>query len=218
MKPLLLMEGIMVKYMVLILGGARSGKSDFAEKLALKLRKGEETIGYLATAEEAGKDFKQRILIHKANRGSFFKTFETPLDISGKIEEMEAQYRIILLECLTVWLGNLFYYHKSNQIEPEVDRNLEKIASFWCKGYVKEETFQSVFDEGQSGFKIDAKELLNPESKILIIVSNELGMGIVPADEETRLYRDIHGRMNRKIASTADFVYFICAGIPRRLK
>ncbi len=209
----------MAKYIVLILGGARSGKSGFAEKLALRLRSGDETIGYLATAEETGDDFEQRILVHKTNRGMCFKTIETPLDISGKIEEMEAQYRIIMLECLTVWLGNLFYYRKSDQIEMEVERNLDKITSIWGKDFLKDDAeFQSVLDEGQPGFKIEARGLLNPESRILIVVSNELGMGIVPADEETRLYRDIHGRMNRKIASLADFVYFVCAGMPRRLK
>ncbi|MCC3304477.1 bifunctional adenosylcobinamide kinase/adenosylcobinamide-phosphate guanylyltransferase [Sneathiella sp. HT1-7] len=164
----------------LVLGGARSGKSRCAENLAIE--SGLSRL-YLATAQAFDSEMENRIARHQEDRGSGWKTVEEPLDLSGAIITHSAKGRIILVDCLTLWLSNLMASNRP----------------------IKEE-FEQLIDT--------IKALPGP----LVLVSNEVGQGIVPDNALSRAFRDHAGRLHQQIAEIADEVYFITAGLPQKLK
>lgn len=209
---------------VLFLGGARSGKSSLAETFALDLRDGsasKKPIVYLATAEPVDKDFVARIEMHRAQRGPSFVTIEEPISIANAINTAFKASDILVLECLTTWLGNLFHHQGTDNAEYFLSAELKQIASL-C-GHKESWHHTASFPElrpngdSRSGTGLMLERLARGD-KVLIIVSNELGLGIVPGDAESRLYRDVHGRMNRTVSSFTELVYFTMAGLPVRLK
>jgi adenosylcobinamide kinase/adenosylcobinamide-phosphate guanylyltransferase len=205
---------------VLILGGARSGKSTFAEKMALRLRgnSSQHSIAYIATAESLDEEFRIRIQKHQSRRGPEFSTIEEPIDIGSKITGLLEDHQVILLECLTTWLGNLFFHLNQEEIEPKVESELRKINSLVMTDQ-KRTDFKEILKElDLNQINRSVERLFEPNRKVLIVVSNEIGLGIVPADAVSRQYRDIHGRMNQQMAAMADCVYFIHAAIPQRVK
>lgn len=169
---------------MLVLGGARSGKSSFALDLCNKI---EGKRYFIATAQAFDDEMVDRIKRHQEERGNQWNTIEETVDICERIKEIDSEDAIVLIDCLTLWLSNLYMKYES-----DVDR---------------------VYDE--------IEKLISTISKIkgrLVLVSNEVGMGIVPENKLARLYRDASGAMNRKVADKADKVVISFAGLPVVLK
>jgi adenosylcobinamide kinase/adenosylcobinamide-phosphate guanylyltransferase len=165
-----------------VTGGARSGKSSYALQLAARYEK----RIFLATAEPFDDEMKSRIGKHKEERGGQFITIEEPLYPEHALRNLPDGSEVVLLDCLTVWAGNLMHYFDDEQeIKKRIDCFLEVLRQPPCD---------------------------------IILVSNEVGMGIVPENAMARRFRDIAGIVNQSVASTATEAYLLCSGIPVRLK
>ncbi|MDP2754417.1 MAG: bifunctional adenosylcobinamide kinase/adenosylcobinamide-phosphate guanylyltransferase [Nitrospirota bacterium] len=185
----------MSRKLVFITGGARSGKSTFALKEASKISGNK---AYIATAEALDEEMKERIEKHKKQRGNGWDTYEEPIKISEVIKKIEGKCNVIVIDCLTLWLSNLM--HAGSPITDEINNLIDVLTNVgaWhgmphCRGGSR--TAPTIF-----------------------IVSNEVGMGIVPDNELARNFRDMAGILNQKIAEIADEVYMVVAGIPIRVK
>ncbi|OWO93299.1 bifunctional adenosylcobinamide kinase/adenosylcobinamide-phosphate guanylyltransferase [Rhizobium esperanzae] len=164
----------------LILGGARSGKSRFAENLVMA--SGLERH-YLATGRAWDEEMRTRIAQHKADRGPSWTTHEEPLDLVDKLTAIDGERRIVLIDCLTLWVTNLMME------ERDMPAAFTGLADF----------------------------LPSVRARI-VVVSNEVGLGIVPDNRMARDFRDHAGRLHQIIAAKADEVYFIAAGLPLKMK
>jgi adenosylcobinamide kinase/adenosylcobinamide-phosphate guanylyltransferase len=169
-----------MKRITFILGGARSGKSRYAEGLA-QHHKGQLT--YIATAEVTDEEMRERIARHRAERGEKWTTIEAPLELVAALARADGASSFMLVECITLWMNNLIYHGKD--VAGEVERLCTALARI--KGR-------------------------------LVIVANEVGLGIVPDNVLARRFRDEAGRANQAIAEAADEVVFIAAGLPMMLK
>ncbi len=176
----------MEKQLILILGGARSGKSACAESLA---RQGERTL-FVATAEALDDDMKRRIEKHRARRPAAWDTLEEPLDPVAAIPSALAGHDTLLIDCLTLWVSNLLL-----QLGDDADAETEILS--------------------RAGALLD---LYDRTEARWILVSNEVGLGVAPATELGRNYRDVLGRVNQLFASRADKVYLMVAGLPVDLR
>lgn len=176
--------------LVLITGGARSGKSSFALELA-------ESVGhkklFLATCPSVDPEMSERVARHKQERtGRGWDTFECEIDLGCAFTERESQFEVILIDCLTLWINNILYnFEKKGQ---EVDDFIIKsLCSDWLD---KARKFPGT----------------------IICVSNEVGLGIVPENRLARKYRDLVGTCNQYLGKCADEVVFVSCGIPLYLK
>lgn len=183
---------------VFIIGGARSGKSYFALSEASKIKG---LKAYIATAEALDSEMKERIERHKKSRGNRWDTYEEPLKINTVLTGMKNKYSTVVLDCLTVWISNLFIRYKNTEHRTQKIKN--NIQGFMDS--LKQLKNSSVCALG-SGFCS------------LFIVSNEVGMGIVPDNKMAREFRDVAGFLNQKVAEIADEVYMVTAGIPIKIK
>jgi adenosylcobinamide kinase / adenosylcobinamide-phosphate guanylyltransferase len=173
----------MNKKIIFITGGARSGKSHFAQELALKLPGPK---AYLATAQSLDGEMAERILRHRKSRPKEWQTLEEPIRVPEVIMENGDRFSLILLDCLTLWISNLMMAEwNEEKILVEADRLLPACRDTNCS---------------------------------LIIVGNEVGMGIVPDNPQARIFRDLSGLIQQKIAREADEVYFMVCGIPQKIK
>ncbi len=174
----------------LIIGGARSGKSHFAQELALKSGG---AVLFVATAEAGDKEMKQRIKKHRKARPSTWKTIEATTHVSHQISRNIGQAQTVIIDCVTLLINNIFQQHDeeidADLIEKEVMAEIGELVN--C------------IDQSDASF---------------IIVTNEVGLGLVPADRISRLYRDLLGRANQMLAQHADEVYLMAAGIPVTVK
>lgn len=188
-------EDLKMNNLIMVTGGARSGKSTFAEKL-VKDMEGQTT--YLATALPIDQDMEYRIHRHQSDRNKDWYTIERYKDfkkLKNNIKFKESKN--ILLDCLTLLLNNqLFDLNKDwdNISNSEIDK---------IEHYVIEDI-------------LDLLELC--KDKNLVIVTNEIGLGIVPVNRFTNFYRDILGRINQLVASKANRAFFLVSGIPIQLK
>ena len=167
-----------------VTGGARSGKSSFALQLAAPYVK----RVFLATAEPFDGEMQRRIGKHREERGEQFTTVEEPIALDRALRELPAGTDVVLLDCLTVWTGNLMHYGEGKgevEIEKQVERFLDALRHPPCD---------------------------------IILVSNEVGMGIVPENAMARRFRDITGIINQRVASLATEAWLLCSGMPLRLK
>lgn len=171
----------------LILGGARSGKSSFAETLVLKAE-AKLTRHYIATAQPFDEEMERRIAHHQARRGEGWVEHECPIALAELIGQFQAD-DIVLVDCLTLWMNNVIY----NQGNP-----------------VTEDQIRSQV--------LHLVEALNASDAKIVLVSNEVGLGVVPMGEVTRLFVDHAGWMNQAVAKMAKRVTFIAAGLPLELK
>ena len=178
---------------ILVTGGARSGKSAFALKMAESIP-GERL--FIATAEALDDEMAERIEEHKRGRGSHWTTVEEPLAVPTVVRRGEG-YGVILLDCLTIWLSNLL--HKQS------GRSGEGSTS---EGVLTAITGEVVLFIGTC----------KRSNATVIVVSNEVGMGIVPEHPLARQFRDIAGVANQRIAAAADEVYLLVSGIEVRVK
>ncbi|TAL24498.1 MAG: bifunctional adenosylcobinamide kinase/adenosylcobinamide-phosphate guanylyltransferase [Nitrospirae bacterium] len=172
-----------------IIGGARSGKSAFAlsEASGTKGKK-----AYIATAQALDEEMRQRIEKHKKERPAEWTTIEEPLEVSSLIKDIQKNYEVILIDCLTLWLSNLMLNNKD--VEKEIGSFISALSPL-----------ASASRPGR-------------QPSALFIVSNEVGMGIVPENEAARTFRDLAGTLNRKVAGISDEVYLVTAGIPIKIK
>ncbi len=176
---------------VFVVGGTRSGKSDFALKKALELAENNKKY-FIATCPRIDDEITDRIARHQNDRdGLGFITVEEQLQINDVLHTIEPG-SVILLDCMTLWINNLLY--EASEQEVNID--------------------ESVIEEKTQQLIKSAKE----RNLTLISVSNEVGMGLVPADEVTRKYRDLVGRSNAVMAGASDKVYLVTCGIPLTLK
>lgn len=174
----------------LITGGARSGKSRLAQELA---RKSGGAVLFVATAEAGDEEMKQRIESHRKARPSSWKTIEVTTHIGSQITRNIGQARTVIIDCITLLINNVFQQYDEKADAPL----LEKAVT------------------------AETKELLDSidHSNVhFIIVTNEVGLGIIPADRVSRLYRDLLGKANQMLAKHADEVYLMVAGIPVAVK
>ncbi|AVR95332.1 bifunctional adenosylcobinamide kinase/adenosylcobinamide-phosphate guanylyltransferase [Pseudoduganella armeniaca] len=177
----------------LVLGGARSGKSAYAERLAAQ--SGKEVI-YVATAAAGDGEMAQRIALHRAQRPAQWKTVEEKLALAQVLATWRAAHRLVLVDCLTLWLSNLLFH--DGTVYPDVGA-IELPAR--------------LHDERAALLA----ELAEPRGDV-IFVSNEVGMGIVPYGAITRAYTDEAGRLNQAVAALCDRAVFVAAGLPLVLK
>ena len=161
--------------LTLVLGGARSGKSRYAEQAVMA---SPPPWIYVATAEPFDGEMTARIAEHRSRRGGKWQTVEAPLDLAGAIADAPAS-ATVLIDCLTLWLNNLMF--KGRDIDAETGRLEAALAA---------------------------------RQAAVVLVSNEVGSGIVPDNAEARRFRDLQGRLNQRIAARADRVVLLVAGLP----
>ncbi len=179
-----------------IIGGARSGKSSFALDEVSKL---EGQRAYIATGEALDDEMQDRIRKHKDDRGPEWNTYEEPVEIAKILSDIKDKYSAIVIDCLTLWLSNVMI--KTKTIEESIQELIDELNSF--KNPSRVTNHLPADRHGASR---------------LFIVSNELGMGIVPENAMAREFRDLTGFLNQKIAAIADEVYLVTAGIPLKIK
>ena len=175
-------------------GGARSGKSEFAERLALA------TAGrkaYVATGQAFDEEMIDRIKKHQERRGEIWNNFEVPLHLAKEWQNISQTADVILIDCLTMFTTNHMMAHGSiqgqqdaNQLEATVLAELETLLA----------------------------AIKSCEGKIVIFVTNEIGLGIVPDNKLARYFRDIAGRVNRTVATAADKLFLTISGVTIELK
>ena len=187
--------------LILLLGGARSGKSTFAERLAANSGR---TVAFIATATADDDEMRERIARHRASRPREWHTLEEPLDLAGAVLQAYKLADVVLLDCITLWLGNMLL-QESGQVE---------------SGDKGKETTSNLFDERalkQIEALLAVMQSAEP-NKTLMMVTNEVGLGIVPAYALGRVYRDTLGYVNQFLAQAADRVYLMVAGMAVDIK
>lgn len=163
-----------------VIGGEKSGKSDYA------LKEGEKRPGkraFLATALAIDEEMEKRIHMHKLERSKSWVTFEEPVKIVDLIEKIQDDFEVVLIDCLTIWVSNLMFY------KIEMENEFERLI-----------------------------DMLSKKKTRFIIVSNEVGMGLVPSTEMGRTFRTQLGILNKKIAQISDRVVLMISGIPVEIK
>lgn len=202
--------------MIFVTGGARSGKSGLAEKLAREradtagsadaANAGAETdsarteagpdaeaaVTYIATAEPRDGEMRERIAEHRERRPAGWRTVEAPDNLPEAVEEALSADGIVLIDCLTVYISNLLMNQgiaSGERVKRAVEREIDELVEVCRSG------------DGR-----------------VILVSNEVGMGIVPDNMLARTFRDVAGRANQKLAAAADEVYLCVSGIPMKVK
>jgi adenosylcobinamide kinase / adenosylcobinamide-phosphate guanylyltransferase len=164
--------------LTLVLGGARSGKSKYAESLITALPP---SWVYVATAEPLDAEMTERIAVHRARRGGDWRTIEAPHDLVGALAAPAGAP--VLVDCLTLWLSNRML------AQADVDAETARL-----------------------------EDALERRASPLVLVSNEVGSGIVPDNALARRFRDLQGRLNQRMAARADRVVLMVAGLPLTVK
>jgi adenosylcobinamide kinase/adenosylcobinamide-phosphate guanylyltransferase len=178
----------------LLLGGARSGKSALAERLA---RASGKEVVYLATSHAGDSEMAERIAHHRARRPGEWRTVEEPVALARTLRELCAPGRIVLVDCLTLWLSNLMF--SRHQDYPEV-------------GPID---LAPLFVEERAAL---LEWLDQPGQGEVLFVSNEVGMGVVPYGAISRAFVDEAGRLHQDVAARCEHVLFVAAGLPLALK
>jgi len=175
-----------------ILGGARSGKSSYAQKLAEVFGK---SVTFIATAQALDEEMSARIRKHRADRPAAWPTLEIPRGIASYLNENPAQAELYLLDCITLLANNLFMQFVENETVNE--------------------------DKAKQALENEVAELIayiHDHNEKWIIISNEIGLGLVPPYQMGRVYRDHLGWANQALAREADQVIFMVAGLPMIVK
>ena len=181
---------------ILVTGGARSGKSSYAEQLAANLG---ENIAYIATAKALDAEMEDRIAQHRRQRPAAWCTFEAPVSPSAIIAIEGGQVEGLLLDCLTVMITNRMLAHSLDWEKPTIAQ-LHAVEA-------------DVMDEIEAIIAAAAES-----GATLVAVTNEVGYGIVPMAPLARFFRDCAGRVNQRMAAAASEVFLVVSGIPMRIK
>jgi adenosylcobinamide kinase / adenosylcobinamide-phosphate guanylyltransferase len=179
---------------ILLLGGARSGKSRFAQEYAHRYG---ENVLFVATATAGDEDMQRRIEKHKKDRPTDWRTLEVVTSIGSQIEANAGDVCLVVVDCITMLINNIFSRYDEKQFGSIDDSALEKEV------VAEIERLQVCMKKLNASF---------------LIVSNEVGLGLVPDNRMGRLYRDFLGRANQMLAQQSDEVYMLVAGIPLRVK
>jgi adenosylcobinamide kinase/adenosylcobinamide-phosphate guanylyltransferase len=173
----------MKKRFILVSGGAKSGKSNFAVKLAQEL--GEEVV-FLATCNPQDEEMRRKVALHQKSRPSHWKTIEKERNVTRVLSSLENSCQVVIIDCLTILISNLVLAGKKDE---EIKDEIKKMA-------------KAAFSTGYN----------------VIIVTNEVGGGIVPENELGRRFRDLCGIANQIVAGYAKEVYLLVSGIPLKIK
>ena len=185
-----------MSHIILVTGGARSGKSRFAESLC---RARENATAYIATSIPFDEELKDRVKKHREMRPSSWKTYEAYDEVYKIISEIAEDQQTVILDCVTLMVNNLMfkenldYDHMTAREVDELEANIR-------------EQFTKMIEE------------VKKTDLYFVIVTNEIGLSPVADNRLTRIYTDIIGRMNQLIASSSDEVYFVVSGIPMKIK
>lgn len=183
----------------LILGGARSGKSAWAQRLA---EQSERAVVFLATATADDAEMAERIAAHRAARPSTWRTVESPIALASAVRRHAEPGDLVLIDCLTLWVSNVV---------------IARIGAGSDPGAVPPAVWAGIQDDLVTEIH-DLVDIARASRTSLILVSNEVGMGVVPAYPLGRHYRDILGQVNRAAAALADSVILMIAGLPIDLR
>ena len=181
---------------ILVTGGARSGKSSFAESLC---KNQNNRIAYIATSIAFDDEMKNRVKKHQESRPKEWKTYEIYKDIYSIIDEIGEKHDTVIMDCVTLMVNNLMFTYGI-----DVDKATSK-----------------ELDELENYIRDQIEKLLDAVKKTnlyFVIVTNEIGMGIVPENKLARIYGDFVGRANQLISKYSDEVYFVVSGIPMKVK
>lgn len=176
---------------ILATGGARSGKSTFAESLY----KDKKDVVYIATSKVTDKEMEERVKLHKSSRPSYWRTYEGSYDLFKALGE-ERNY---LLDCMTVLTSNIMF---------DITKD-EQYISYELQNKVEDKIYAELFSLIQS---------IEEKGYSLVLVTNEVGYSLVPDNHIGRVFRDIQGRINQRIAAISHQVYLVCCGIPVKIK
>ena len=193
--------------LIFVTGGAKSGKSKFAEEMLLKLNNGKQKNVYLATSIVFDEEMKEKVRLHKERRENNWVTVETyknfEISLNDFFKNNNKIQHNMLVDCLTNMVTNIIFE------ERDIDWD-----NFDKKSYVK------IVEKLDKNVENTVNELLNITNQFenTIIVSNELGLGLVPSYPLGRYFREIAGKMNQIVAEKADEVYFVVSGIPMKIK
>jgi adenosylcobinamide kinase/adenosylcobinamide-phosphate guanylyltransferase len=179
---------------VLITGGARSGKSQFAQNMAFQSGK---KVLFVATAQAGDDEMRRRIEVHRRSRPSSWRTIESPVNAGRAIQEALGGREVVLFDCVTLLVNNV--------LGPLLSPDGNDIDEARAESAVATEIDQLV-DCTRAG-KAD-----------FLIVTNEVGLGLVPDNKLGRVYRDVLGKANQVLAEAADEVYFMISGLPLKIK
>jgi len=171
------------KSVTLVLGGARSGKSRYAQQLAARASK----VTFFATAEASDDEMRRKIERHRQDRPASWKTVEVRVDLDSALREHAADSEILLVDCLTLYAANIMSHERENK--ELMGKRVERLC-----------------------------ETLRTLSTSVVLVSNEVGSGVIPSFPTGVLFRDILGELNQKVAQIADNVLIMFAGLPLALK
>lgn len=171
------------KTVTLVLGGVRSGKSRWAQEFASDY----ERVAYVATAQACDAEMREKIRRHQEDRPAHWQTFEEPLELARVLRDHGAQFDLLLIDCLTVFVSNLMEAAQTDAASME--RRLE-----------------------------DFLKALRTTPTPVVLVSNEVGSGVVPPYAAGRIYRDALGELNQRVAAIAGNVVLMVAGLPLALK
>ena len=166
----------------LILGGARSGKSQLAEQLAIASGL---PVTYIATATVADEEMAERVCTHQQHQPAGWQLVEQPPELAATLQASAAAQRCLLVDCLTLWLSNLMFSQRPHLIAEQQAALLETLPQL---------------------------------PGTILLVSNEVGLGIVPMSPQARQFRDLAGRLHQQLASHCERVIFTVAGLPQVLK
>lgn len=171
----------------LITGGVRSGKSRYALELSARAQR----PAFIATAEPFDDEMRDRIWRHREERQDHYFTLEEPVDLAGALQRLPAGTEIAVVDCLTVWLGNLVHRRGDAALSGD-PRGFEEVAAFLA--------------------------FLDRPACPLVLVTNEVGLGVVPENALARTFTELAGRLNQEVAARAQRVVFMVSGLPFALK
>lgn len=181
---------------ILVTGGARSGKSSFAESLCIKQNN---KTAYIATSVAFDDEMKNRVKKHQESRLKNWKTYEIYKDIYSIVEELNKNHDTVIMDCVTLMVNNLMFTH-GIEVDEATSEELNELEN-----YIREQITKLL-------------EAVKKTNLYFVIVTNEIGMGIVPENKLSRIYGDFVGRANQLIASYSNEVYFVVSGIPMKVK
>ena len=179
---------------ILITGGARSGKSRHAQELALKSG---ESVLFVATATAGDEEMQRRIEEHRKTRPASWSTLEVSTHIGSRISQEIGTAQVVIVDCIALLVSNILGQY--------IDPSREQIDA-------------PLIEKEVTGEISELAECIDQVNASFIIVTNEVGMGLVPANQMSRLYRDLLGEANQRLAQQSDEVYLMVAGLPLRLK
>ena len=183
--------------LILVLGGVRSGKSTYAQTLAGEITTGSSRVAYVATGVACDDEMRARLEHHRRSRPPEWATIEAPTEVAQVIKRAGEEYAVMIVDCLTTLITN--WLAERGQLEEPTESmvELEKVIL----GQVE-----------------DLVHAVRAARATVIVVSNEVGLGVVPTFKAGRVFRDLAGLANQFIAREADEIYVIWAGIPQRIK